>query len=499
MRQALYLDTARLGLMSPTAQRMYHGLGRFIAETPDSLNTEDFWRHGFAALSSGDQRRLSELCGWSGLAGLKDSLRLFVVGNGDTPVLIAGRSQSLMKLAARCLFQHCRHVLTTDLSWLPYQQLLEDEARRTGHGVTQVPVRERLFRRQISLNDVSDELAQTARRHRVDGLFLPAVDNLGIRLPIADIVAAIRQRTDLQFVVTDAAQALGHVPLAADLQASDLVLAGSHKWLGGYLPLGLAFLSNRRSCDGVIATCQRMQDNEEIDDPLLDFLLRLESDTLRQHTETVNLSPLLTCCGALESFQAPDQQVDVTLRHQLANAHEVRIQSESLGWQPLLAASDQHTGIVSLICETPNLQSLPAETLRLCLRQLGITATTYPGGIVRLSMPRTRFASGDIAVIRTALQAVSRRPRSDDDSFDFIQADGVAGTIIELRRASRFVSGDALGMFEGAAAEEVAGDAGGSESVATDASGDAGQSGTAFDHPQHVDSVHPSDAERLLA
>lgn len=435
MRQALYLDTSRLGLMSLPALQMYHGLGRIAAEAPERLNVEDFWRHGFAALPRDDQHRLTELSAWSGLASLKDSLRRFVSAQVDAPVLIAGRSQSLMKLAARCLFQHCRHVLTTDLCWPPYQRLLEDEARRTGQEVTQLPVRERLFRRQINLDQVPDEMARIARRHRIDGLFLPAVDNLGIRLPVADIAAAIRQQTDLPFVVSDAAQALGHVPLATDLPASDLVLAGTHKWLGGYLPLGVAFLNNRRSCDSVIATCQRMQDNEEIDDPLLDFLMRLESDTLRPHTETVNLSPLLTCCGALANFQAADQQVDVTLRDQLANAHEIRWHAETVGWQPLLAASDQRTGIVSLRCENPDVQSLSPEVLRQRMRQMGIAATTYPSGIVRLSMPRTRFVPADASLVRTALQAVNRPQPSNNDAFDFVQADGVAGAVVELCRA----------------------------------------------------------------
>lgn len=436
MRQALYLDTARLGLMSPPALRMYQGLGRFAVGAPGSVNSLGFWRHGFTALSSDSQHRLTELSTWSGLAGLKDSLRRIVSAQVDAPVLIAGRSQSLMKLAARCLFQHCQHVLTTDLSWPPYQRLLEDEARHTGQEVTQLPVRELLFRRQICLDQVPDEMAQIVRRHRIDGLFLPAVDNLGIRLPVADIVAAIRQQTELHFVVTDAAQALGHVPLATDLQVSDLVLAGTHKWLGGYLPLGLAFLSHCRSCDGVIATCQRMRDNEEIDDPLLDFLMSLESDTLQPHTETVNLSPLLTCCGALANFQAADQQVDVTLRQQLPNAHEIRWHAETVGWQPMLAESDQRTGIVSLRCENPDVQSLSPEVLRQRMQQMGITATTYPGGIVRLSMPRIRFTLDDVALVRTALQAVGRTQPSNDDAFDFVQADGVAGAVVDLCCAS---------------------------------------------------------------
>lgn len=289
----LYLDTARLGPMSPQAQRTLHDFSRLTAEAPASLYVEDFMRHGFAALPEDDQQRFAELSAWPGLANWKASLRQFVGAPAATDVLVAGRSRSLMRLTARCLFQHCRNVLTTDLSWPAYQGLLEDEARRTGQGVTQVAVRERLFEQQISLDQLAMDLAQAARRFRCDGLFLPAVDNLGIRVPVAEIAAAIRQQAQLHFVATDAAQAIGHVPLLNDSEASDLVMAGTHKWLGGYLPLGLAFLSNEQTRKGIVETSDRMRANEELDDPLLDFLTDLEAQSLRHHTETINLTPLL--------------------------------------------------------------------------------------------------------------------------------------------------------------------------------------------------------------
>ena len=247
MRQTLYLDTARLGLMSAQAQRMLQDFSRLTAEDPASLYFEEFLRHGFAALSVDDQQRFADLAAWPGIVGLKASLRRFVGAMDDAAVLVAGRSRSLMKLAARCLFQRCRNVLTTDLSWPAYQGLLENEARRTGNGVSQIAVRQRLFHRQTSLDQIAADLAAAARRYRCDGLFLPAVDNFGIRLPIADIAAAIRERTDLHFVATDAAQAIGHVPLLSDIRGSDLVIAGTHKWFGGYLPLGLAFLNNEQT------------------------------------------------------------------------------------------------------------------------------------------------------------------------------------------------------------------------------------------------------------
>lgn len=407
MPTPLYLDMARLGPMSPLAQRILCDFSRLTTEDPASVYVEDFLRHGFAALPEDGQHRFAELSAWSGLASLKTSLRRFVGASVDAGVLVAGRSRSLMRLTARCLFQQCRNVLTTDLSWPTYQRLLEDEARRTGQGVTQVAVRDRLFQRQLNLDQLAVELSQAARRFRCDGLFLPAVDNLGIRVPVADIVAAMRRQTEVRFVATDAAQAIGHVPLLSDIAASDLMIAGTHKWLGGYLPLGLAFLSNEQTRQEIVETSERMRANEDLDDPLLDFLTDLETQSLRHHTETINLTPLLTCCGALLDFDGEERGVEVSLRHQLTNAEIVRSLAEAIGWRPLLSASDQRTGIVLLQSDEPEIRSLSAETLRRRMQQSGITATTYEAGIIRLSMPRTEWKPDDLSDIRNGLLRLS--------------------------------------------------------------------------------------------
>lgn len=410
--------------MSPQAQRMLHDFSRLTAEDPASVYVEDFLRHGFAALPVEDQHRFAELSAWPGLAGWKTSLRQFVGAAADADVLVAGRSRSLMKLTARCLFQRCRSVLTTDLSWPAYQGLLEDEARRTGQGVTQVAVRDRLFAKQISLDQLAIELAQAARRFRCDGLFLPAVDNLGIRVPVADIAATIREQTELHFVATDAAQAIGQVPLLNDLEASDLVIAGTHKWLGGYLPLGLAFLSNEQTRKEIVETSERMRANEDLDDPLLDFLTDLEFGSLRTHTETVNLTPLLTCCGALQDFTRPNRRVDVSLRHQLTNANAIRTLAEANGWKPLLSAADQRTGIVLLQSVRPDIQFLSAEILRRRMQEVGLAVTAYESGVIRLSMPRTVLEPKSLRRIGIALQQLSA-DHNHSTTFDgYVPADG---------------------------------------------------------------------------
>ena len=74
-------------------------------------------------------------------------------------------------------------------------------------------------------------MCQAFIEHGCDGLFLPAVSNLGIRLPIRELVQAIGRRAELRFVVIDGAQALAHVPLELNRDYGDLLLAGCHKWL----------------------------------------------------------------------------------------------------------------------------------------------------------------------------------------------------------------------------------------------------------------------------
>ena len=57
--------------------------------------------------------------------------------------------------------------------------------------------------------------------------------------------------------------------------------------------------------------------------------------------------------------------------------------------------------------------------------------------------------------------------------FDFIQADLVAGAVVELGGARGLVGGDRLGVLQGAAGLQVIDDAGGAEGVVVDAAAEA--------------------------
>src|SRR5450759_112642 len=63
-------------------------------------------------------------------------------------------------------------------------------------------------------------------------------------------------------------------------------------------------------------------------------------------------------------------------------------------------------------------------------------------------------------------QHMGQRQRSDKNPLDLIQANGIIGAIVELRRARRLVVRDLLGMLNCTTILQVGGDSGGPEGVA---------------------------------
>ncbi len=67
----LYLDTARLGLMSPSAQLAQIGFTRFAGEAAGSLYFDKLLAGGFPEWPASFQRRYPGLLSWGGLSRLK--------------------------------------------------------------------------------------------------------------------------------------------------------------------------------------------------------------------------------------------------------------------------------------------------------------------------------------------------------------------------------------------------------------------------------------------
>ncbi len=384
MPPLLYLDTARLGRMTPAAKEAQLDFVRLAAEEPSSLYFEQFLRDGFAAWPAVYQRRYRGLATWSGVAGLKQSFQWLANVPRDWPVLLASRSLALVKLATRWMFRVCRHVLVTDLSWPTYQRVLDRGADRAGAAITSVPIREQVFARELSEQGVAEILAERYVANGCDGLFLPAVDHLGIRLPLREIVRRIERRSELRFVFIDAAQALCHVPLDSAVDVADFVVAGSHKWVGAYLPMGIAFVAQRRNARFVRHRLAQLHRTGCLDDPLLRFTQQLDGGKLDDHSETANLTSLFACAGAV---------ADVARRGTLGAEMEVpsiddveRLVPAPRGdWRFLSPVESMRSRIA--LFESRSFSASPADALRRQWLTAGRVVSAYPRGRVRVSYP----------------------------------------------------------------------------------------------------------------
>ncbi|MDQ3332948.1 MAG: aminotransferase class V-fold PLP-dependent enzyme [Planctomycetota bacterium] len=390
----LYLDTARLGLMSPGARSVYRDFVEFVGEAGLSLYAEDFLRDGAASLSPEHRQRFPQLADWHGVDGLKRRLRQTVAAPSELPLLLASRTTVLMRLAARLLFRFCENVLTADLAWPAYAEIVRREAMRTESRLASVPLRPAVFREGVGAAEITERLTEAAVDHGCDGLFLPAVSHDGVRLPVREIVRRIERRTELRFVVIDGAQAFGHVPLDLSGTWCDLLLGGCHKWLGAYHPLGLGFCGRPRAA-GPLGDALRSLKGADGDDPLLSFL----EDQPEASGETVNVGTLFSCHGALNDsgrrFDDPSFNLNRTVLGECLAA---------AGWKARSVDESVRSGI--LLGAVPNRVADSAENIRRTLCRHGVAATAYPHGAIRLSTPLAVLTDPDVDLLVAALRAL---------------------------------------------------------------------------------------------
>jgi hypothetical protein len=310
-----------------------------------------------------------------------------------------------MKLAARLLFQSGKRVLISDLTWPSYRRILEREARKSAGEIDRVHVRNTILRSALSGAELVHMMIQTYRARRCNSVFIPEISHDGIRLPIADIVAAFRQHDPTSFIVVDGSQAFGHVPLNLTQSPCDFYLAGCHKWLGSYLPLGIGFLPNLTTRADIGRQTAELVECRRLDDPLLAFLQSIETGRMRRFTETVNLSPLFSCRGAVED-QFTEGPVVSRLRRRLANAELVRRIARMTAWKPLTPVNELRSATVLLQSTSSLIRRLTPDHLRSLFHERGIALTSYAGGVVRLAMPSVPLSTCQAGSLIHALALV---------------------------------------------------------------------------------------------
>jgi selenocysteine lyase/cysteine desulfurase len=279
-------------------------------------------------------------------------------------------------------------VLTTDLTWPTYRQIFHAECRRQGKDSVTLQLADQVLLRQESEDAIAERLIDCFYRYDCDGMFLTSVSSLGGRLPITRVVERVREHC--RFVLIDGAQDYCHVGTDVRAGVADLYLAGCHKWLGAYCPLGLAMFGRDETRENLQLAVTR--DLLEVDDPLatdplLQFVEDFQADRRRKNGETVNLSNLFGVAGALRDCgQAGERQRRLAVRQR--NADRLMPGILSAGWEARLPHRPLRSGVMLLKpSERKGLGFVRGERLRQRASELGVALSGYDGGMVRLSMP----------------------------------------------------------------------------------------------------------------
>jgi len=412
MPLSLYLDAARMGLMTPSAQLALQDFVRYQGENGCTLYFEQFLKDGWNAWSAESKRRFAGLHVWQGVRELAKSLRHVAAADDACRVLVASRTANLVSIATRVLFQNCRRVLLTDLTWPAYGRIAVRQASRLSGKITLLRLRRFIMEHKAAPEEVASQIAGAMQRRRCDGVLLPEVSHDGIRLPLQDLANTFREKNLTPMTVIDGAQAFAHVPIEQCLPTCDFYLAGSHKWLGAYLPLGIAF-------------CPRQETRElfchsstKTDDPLLAFLQQMENRNKNRFSETVNLTPLFTCQAAITDLRRDDRSIVADLAARRANAATL-LSALPGAWKPLLPADGFCCGILLLKAIS---SAFSMDEIRSRFLARGIALTAYEDGTLRLSMPNNPWTRVELQLLIAAFEGVATEAGVSCQSKPFLAA-----------------------------------------------------------------------------
>ena len=185
---------------------------------------------------------------------------------------------------------------------------------------------------------------------------------------------------------------------------------GCHKWLGSNLPLGIGFCANLETRSGIENECCRLVERRKLDDPLLAFLQSIETGRCRRFTETVNLSPLFACRGALKD-QATGGPIASHFLMRKANANLVRRIAPMTGWTPLVPDEEFRSACVLLRTIASTVRVRCPGSLRERFHERGIALTCYDGGVIRLAMPSVLLSANEVGRLIQALALVNPHVR----------------------------------------------------------------------------------------
>lgn len=399
----LYLDTARLGRACPSALQAQLDFARLSADDP-SMYSENFLRDGSKVWPKSQVNAFPAFSSWGGVRELKTCIAQHFNVPRASSVFLANRSAQLVRAAASLMFRSCRNVLTSDLNWPHWQGIVNDEAARRHHATTVARVRDMVFCDRVSADELCDQLTATYFKMDCDGLFLPVVNNQGIRLPLSKLLDKLKASGKLRFALVDAAQSFGHLSQPAPTQLADVTIAGCHKWLRGSLPLGVAVCGSPLVAEQFQLT---LKQSTWLDDPLSRFTQQIVSNSVNKYSETVNLAPLFTANAAMRSPRVALEALDAQSECQTANAIHIQQALADSPWRVVSVDDSLRTGIILVRSSTSTNQTKECNELRERFRNHRIVLSTYPMGIARISIPTTAMTRESADTLASAFARIA--------------------------------------------------------------------------------------------
>jgi aspartate aminotransferase-like enzyme len=396
MGTELYLDTARLGRMCPGARLAEQEFGWLVSRLGSSLYLEQFLMHGVQSLPVRYRRRVPHLQCWRGVAGFRQGLAEFVSQPAACETHCFTQSSSLLRFAADCLFDRAYRVLVTDLGWPAYTATLHDMAFARRKSLHVVSLKDQVLHDGLDENDLIEQIVAAYQQRGCDAIFLSDISYLGMRLPIESILARLNE--DCKFSVVDGAQAFNQRPVDLSRLACDLYLAGSQKWLCSYHPLRMAFVGRQRHAEQIEIIATRTAAKR---DAIFNFCRSAEGHPQIAYGETVNVSALIAAAGALHQMSGRPADRCTLWNRLTENASALANWLTDNPFVPVLSSESLRSGI--LLLRNRHSADDSQAVQRADLAALGLIASTFAGGLLRLSMPTIAISLHQMSTITRAL------------------------------------------------------------------------------------------------
>lgn len=289
---------------------------------------------------------------------------------------------------------------------------MAEEADRHGREIVQVSISDSVMQRGWTADDIVSQLAAAYIEKRCDGLFLPAVSSLGVLFPATQLAEQLRRQSEVRFVLVDAAQAFGQIPLSLMTRCCDVLVTGCHKWLGAHLPMGVAVAGNSLAAKQFRCVASSGDAPTLCSDPMLLLTEQLQSGCVNRYTETVNIVPMLTANAALSSGQATPVNSRSEFSQRLANSDRAAECLSASSWSPVRLNDTTRSAILLAANNHASIQQTTPDTLQSHFRNHGIALSAYQGGLLRMSIPLGIMQQSHLESLSNAFHAVSHLCRS---------------------------------------------------------------------------------------